>query len=170
MRMHPLEIAPADRPGRVGPVYATKAVSEIERAHAQRIHGMTAWHPTRQSRVSSNHRRCRRPRRIELPVRDDGDALPTVSLARYGDRITDRLTRSGHVVQLTVPEADDDLARSELRSEAHELPAAAANVAATAPIPGQLRRCRLRPETTRRRRRRSCGAAIPSLPPAAGAR
>jgi hypothetical protein len=107
---------------------------------------MAARHPARQARVLGDHGRRWRPRGVLTLVRDRGHARPAALLAGNGNRIADRLSRLGDVVEAPVAEADDDLAFAILRVEAHHLATAAANRrAAAAPIEEQLlRRCRSR--------------------------
>ena len=99
---------------------------------------------------SSHHFRRRRPRRIDALVGDAGNAGPAALLARNGDRIADGLAGRGDEVEPPVAEADDDLAWLVLRAEAHVLAAAAADRAAAAPVPEQLRRRRCGAEACRR--------------------
>src|SRR5262249_31270470 len=67
--------------------------------------------------------------------------------------IADCLARTGDVVEPPVTETDDDLPPGELRVEAHHLPAATAHQAPPAPIPKELRRCRIRGKADPRCRR-----------------
>ena len=81
-----------DGPGRVGAVDAIHARSEVERADAQRVHGMAARHPARQARVLGHHGGRRRPGGIDALLGHAGRALPPALLARRGNGVADGLS------------------------------------------------------------------------------
>src|SRR5262249_17726122 len=129
----------ADRPGCIRAMDAIGAGAEVERTHAERVHGVPAGHPARQPRVFGDHVRGRPPRGVDLLVGDDGDALPAVLVARNGYRVAKRLTGPRHEIQTPIAKADDDLSGRKLRAKAHEFAPAAPAFLASAPIPEELR-------------------------------
>ena len=119
--------------------------AEVERARTHRVHGVAARHVPRQLRVLAQHLSGRRPRRIDALRGDLQRSLPAALLTGNGDRIADRFAGLGDPVEAAVAEAHDDLAGTVLHSEAHDLLAAAAYLAAASPEPAQalgLRCCR----------------------------
>ena len=104
---------------------------------------MSARHPARQARIFSNHRRRRRPRRIDPLVGDRRNAFPAIFLPRYGDGIADGLAGPRDEIETAIAEADDDLTGRKLGVEAHDLAAAVADHIPATPVPQQL--CRRRP-------------------------
>ena len=89
--------------------------SEVESADTERIHGMAARHPARQAGVLRQHRRCRRPRRIDALAGYLGHTCPAILLPRDGDRVAYRLAGLRYEIKPAIAEADDDLAGCELK-------------------------------------------------------
>ena len=126
-----------DGPGGVGAVNAIVAAAQIHRPVAERIHGVAARHPAGQLGIFRQHVRRRRPRGIFALHRHRSDAFPSALLARDGDGIRVRLAGADDMIELTVAEADDDVARLAAPVEAHVGLAAVDGLVVVAPIENQ---------------------------------
>ena len=94
---------------------------------------MTTRHPARQTRVFTNHGRCRPPCRVFLFHRHVRNTMPTAFLVWDSDRITGSSARLGDMIKSAITKADNDFTRSIFAGKANSF-ASATPLTGPAPV------------------------------------